>query len=77
MFGRIIYDTTYLKTINIDVSGGQSGTGWYIQCSDYGWAYCDVGQQKGDSSAFYFSMNVAHQITPADIALLIQFASQP
>jgi V8-like Glu-specific endopeptidase len=73
MTGRLIYDTSFLKTLNLDTSPGQSGAGWYIPCSSFGWTYCSVGQHYGSAAFFYGGMNVAHQTTGPDITLLVNF----
>jgi V8-like Glu-specific endopeptidase len=76
-WGRLIYDTSYLKSLNVDSSGGQSGGLWAIPCNSYGWYYCQVGQNKGDIS-FLFGLspvNIAHQLTAANITTLANFAS--
>ena len=69
--GRLILDTSYLKTLNVDTSSGQSGAGWYIPCQTYGWTYCDVGQHYGKASSWFSSMNVGHQVTGVDIGFLV------
>lgn len=72
--GRLIYDNTFLKTVNVDASGGQSGGLWAVPCSAYGWYYCQVGPHKGDVSAGIFGgMNIGHELTPSDVALLAYF----
>ena len=59
--GRLIYDTSYLKTLNTDLTGGQSGGLWAVPCNAYGWYYCEVGPTKGDVSAPPFGgFNIAH-----------------
>jgi V8-like Glu-specific endopeptidase len=76
-WGRLIFDTSYLKSLNVDSSGGQSGGLWAIPCNSYGWYYCQVGQNKGDFSFLFGSspVNVAHQLTAANITTLANFAS--
>jgi V8-like Glu-specific endopeptidase len=68
--GRLIWDTTYLKTLNVDTSGGQSGGPWVMPCQDYGWYYCFIGPHKGSASFLFGSMNTAHQNNAGDIALI-------
>lgn len=69
-WGRLIWDSSFLKTITADSSGGQSGGLWAVPCEDYGWYYCKVGPHKGDAQFLFGGMNVAHQITAGDITLL-------
>lgn len=72
--GRLIYDTSYLKTLNVDLSGGESGGLWAVPCNAYGWYYCEVGPTKGDVSAGAFGgFNIAHQFTAADLSTLANF----
>lgn len=67
--GRLIYDTSFLKTLNVDTSGGL----WAIPCSQWGWYYCQVGVHKGDQDFLFGSMNVGHQFTHAGITTLANF----
>lgn len=71
--GRLIYDTSYLKTLNVDSSGGQSGGLWAVPCQEYGWYYCMVGPHYGHADFLYGGMNVGHQFTSGDITLLANF----
>lgn len=72
--GRLIYDTSFLKTRNVDATGGQSGGLWAIPCQQYGFYYCQVGPHKGDVTAgAFFGMNIGHQFTPGGIQVLADF----
>lgn len=68
--GRLIWDSSYLKTLNVDTSGGQSGGAWAIPCENYGWYYCVIGPHKGSSDFLFGGMNTAHQINGGDLTLL-------
>lgn len=72
--GRLIYDTSFLKTLNVDATGGQSGGLSAIPCQKWGWYYCEVGPHKGDVTAGeFYEMNIGHQFTPGGIAALADF----
>lgn len=71
--GRLIYDQSFLKTLNVDSSGGQSGGLWAVPCQEFGWYYCMVGPHFGRADFFYGGMNVAHQFTSSDITILANF----
>jgi V8-like Glu-specific endopeptidase len=68
--GRLIWDSTFLKTLNVDSSGGQSGGAWAIPCTEYGWYYCHVGPHTGSAAFLVGGMNTGHQTTAADITAL-------
>jgi V8-like Glu-specific endopeptidase len=71
--GRVIYDTSFLKSINTDQTGGQSGGLWAIPCNAYGYYYCEIGPVEGGSIFLTNPLNAAHQLTASDLANLANF----
>lgn len=75
--GRAIWDNSVLKTINVDVTGGESGAPWNIPCTNYGWDRCEIGPHSGAVYSPGFGMNTGHQLTPSDIQMLINYEPLP
>lgn len=68
--GRLIWEYSTLKTLNVDTSPGQSGGPWAVPCTEYGWYYCTVGPHTGSAAFLVGGMNIGHQISLQGVSLL-------
>lgn len=68
--GRLIWEYSTLKTLNVDTSPGQSGGPWAVPCTEYGWYYCTVGPHSGSAAFLVGGMNIGHQVSPAELGYL-------